>query len=85
MDVTFISLRVSVPVLSEQITDTDGWQTLKLKHELGVPLAQCLVEAGYSPAQAEAWAAECISLPCFPEMTAAEIELVAHALAGVTV
>ena len=30
---------------------------------------------------AEAWAAECISVPCFPEMTVAEIDTVAAALA----
>jgi dTDP-4-amino-4,6-dideoxygalactose transaminase len=31
---------------------------------------------------AEAWAAECISVPCFPEMTVAEIDRVAEALAA---
>jgi dTDP-4-amino-4,6-dideoxygalactose transaminase len=31
--------------------------------------------------QAEAWAAECVSVPCFPELTDDEIELVAGALA----
>ena len=30
---------------------------------------------------AEAWARECVSVPCFPEMTAAEIETVGSALA----
>ena len=35
--------------------------------------------------QAEAWAAECISVPCFPEMTAAEIDVVTAALAQVPV
>ena len=30
--------------------------------------------------EAESWAAECISLPCFPEMTDDEIELVCRAL-----
>ena len=33
-------------------------------------------------AEAEAWAAECISVPCFPEMTDAEINCVCAALAG---
>jgi dTDP-4-amino-4,6-dideoxygalactose transaminase len=32
--------------------------------------------------QAEAWAAECISVPCFPEMTEAEVDRVSTALAG---
>jgi dTDP-4-amino-4,6-dideoxygalactose transaminase len=32
--------------------------------------------------QAEAWARECISVPCFPEMTDVEVELVGRALAG---
>jgi dTDP-4-amino-4,6-dideoxygalactose transaminase len=32
--------------------------------------------------QAEAWAAECISVPCFPEMTEAEVDRVCAALAG---
>ncbi len=31
---------------------------------------------------AERWAAECVSLPCYPEMTDAEVEHVAIALAG---
>jgi len=30
--------------------------------------------------RAEAWAAECVSLPCFPEMTDDEIEVVCRAL-----
>ncbi len=30
--------------------------------------------------EAEAWATECVSLPCFPEMTDNEVELVANAL-----
>jgi dTDP-4-amino-4,6-dideoxygalactose transaminase len=32
--------------------------------------------------EAEAWAAECISVPCFPEMTDAEVDTVCSALAG---
>jgi dTDP-3-amino-3,4,6-trideoxy-alpha-D-glucose transaminase len=32
--------------------------------------------------EAEAWAAECVSVPCFPEMTDAEIDIVCDALAG---
>jgi dTDP-3-amino-3,4,6-trideoxy-alpha-D-glucose transaminase len=32
--------------------------------------------------EAEAWAAECLSVPCFPEMTEAEIDRVCAALAG---
>jgi dTDP-3-amino-2,3,6-trideoxy-4-keto-D-glucose/dTDP-3-amino-3,4,6-trideoxy-alpha-D-glucose/dTDP-2,6-dideoxy-D-kanosamine transaminase len=38
--------------------------------------------AGSSCPEAVAWAAECISVPCFPEMTDAEIDLVAGALAA---
>jgi dTDP-4-amino-4,6-dideoxygalactose transaminase len=34
--------------------------------------------------QAEGWAAECISVPCFPEMTEAEVDRVCTALAGLT-
>ena len=33
--------------------------------------------------QAEAWAAECVSLPCFPELTDAEVDQVANALTKV--
>ena len=33
--------------------------------------------------QAVAWAAECVSLPCFPELTDEEVDRVAGALAGV--
>ena len=32
--------------------------------------------------EAEAWAAECVIVPCFPELTAAEVDLVADALAN---
>ncbi len=32
--------------------------------------------------EAEAWAAQCLSVPCFPEMTEAEIDQVCAALAG---
>ena len=32
--------------------------------------------------QAEGWAAECLSVPCFPEMTEAEVDQVCTALAG---
>jgi dTDP-4-amino-4,6-dideoxygalactose transaminase len=35
--------------------------------------------------EAEAWAAECISVPCFPEMTEAEVTDVSAALAGLHV
>lgn len=34
--------------------------------------------------EAEAWAAECVSLPCFPELTDAEVERVAAALRTAT-
>ena len=33
--------------------------------------------------ESEAWAAECVSVPCFPEMTDAEVERVGAALAAV--
>ena len=32
--------------------------------------------------EAEAWAAECLSVPCFPEMTETEVDRVCMALAG---
>ncbi len=32
--------------------------------------------------ESEAWAAECISVPCFPEMTEQELDRVCGALAG---
>ena len=34
--------------------------------------------------EAEAWAAECVSVPCFPEMTEAEVDHVCAALAGLS-
>jgi dTDP-4-amino-4,6-dideoxygalactose transaminase len=34
--------------------------------------------------EAEAWARECVSVPCFPELTGAEIDLVADALSGLS-
>ncbi len=38
---------------------------------------------GPSCPQAERWAAECVSLPCYPELTDAEVEAVGQALATV--
>jgi dTDP-3-amino-3,4,6-trideoxy-alpha-D-glucose transaminase len=38
---------------------------------------------GPSCPRAQAWAAECVSLPCYPELTDAEVEHVATALASV--
>jgi dTDP-4-amino-4,6-dideoxygalactose transaminase len=32
--------------------------------------------------EAEAWAAECVSLPCFPHLTDAEVDTVAETLAA---
>jgi dTDP-4-amino-4,6-dideoxygalactose transaminase len=32
--------------------------------------------------RAEAWAAECVTVPCFPELTDDEVDIVAQALAG---
>ena len=32
--------------------------------------------------RAEAWAAECLSVPCFPELSDLEVEQVSTALAG---
>lgn len=43
------------------------------------PAYQCLSRTAYP--QAEAWAAECVSLPCFAQMTDDEVDLVASALA----
>jgi dTDP-3-amino-2,3,6-trideoxy-4-keto-D-glucose/dTDP-3-amino-3,4,6-trideoxy-alpha-D-glucose/dTDP-2,6-dideoxy-D-kanosamine transaminase len=40
------------------------------------------VFAGSCCPEAEAWAAECVTVPCFPEMTDAEIDRVASALAA---
>ena len=39
--------------------------------------------AGCPCPQAEAWAAECVSLPCFPELTDAEVDTVVAALEAV--
>ncbi len=38
--------------------------------------------AGSHCPESEAWARECVSVPCFPEMTDAEVALVAEALAS---
>jgi dTDP-4-amino-4,6-dideoxygalactose transaminase len=35
--------------------------------------------------EAEAWAAECVSVPCFPEMTEAEVDRVCTALGGLSI
>jgi dTDP-3-amino-3,4,6-trideoxy-alpha-D-glucose transaminase len=43
------------------------------------PAYRCLSRTAYP--QAEAWSAECVSLPCFAQMTDAEVDLVASALA----
>jgi dTDP-4-amino-4,6-dideoxygalactose transaminase len=51
--------------------------------DVGIHYPRALTEqAAYAPyarqrcPEAEAWAAECVSLPCFPEMTDGEIEIV---------
>ncbi len=43
------------------------------------------VFAGSRAPEAEAWAAECVTVPCFPEMTDDEIDQVAGALAALPV
>lgn len=42
------------------------------------PAYRCLNRTAYP--HAEAWAAQCVSLPCFPQMTDAEVDTVAAAL-----
>jgi dTDP-4-amino-4,6-dideoxygalactose transaminase len=47
------------------------------------PITRQSAYAGFTRAPcpgAESWAAECVSLPCFPEMTDDEIEQVCRAL-----
>lgn len=41
--------------------------------------AYCTLPAPRCP-EAQSWAAECVSIPCFPELTDAEVEVVAAAL-----
>jgi dTDP-4-amino-4,6-dideoxygalactose transaminase len=44
------------------------------------PAYRCLSRTAYP--HAEAWAAQCVSLPCFAQMTDAEVDTVAAALAA---
>ena len=39
--------------------------------------------AGWSCPEAERWAAECLTVPCFPELTDDEVDTVAGALAEI--
>lgn len=45
------------------IDDTEGWQVLAAKRQMGVPLEQLLVEAGYTAEQAKEWADKAATQP----------------------
>src|SRR5690606_18290581 len=45
------------------------------------PAYRAIFDGAHCP-ESEAWARECVSVPCFPEMTDDEVELVAEALAS---
>lgn len=66
--------------------DRDAFRT-RMPFGTGVHYPRALTEqpayaqfVGAPCPEAEAWAAECVSLPCFPEMTDDEIEVVCRAL-----
>ena len=69
-----------------RIGDRDAWRASRPFHT-AVHYARALTQQpGYREfvrepcPEAEAWAAECVSLPCFPEMTDDEIEAVCRGL-----
>jgi dTDP-3-amino-3,4,6-trideoxy-alpha-D-glucose transaminase len=69
-----------------RVDDRDDFRA-RLPFDTGVHYPRALTQQpayrGYVRAacpEAEAWAAECVSLPCFPEMTDEEIEAVCRAL-----
>jgi dTDP-4-amino-4,6-dideoxygalactose transaminase len=69
-----------------RVDDRDEFRA-RLPFETGVHYPRALTQqAAYRSyvrvpcPEAEAWAAECVSLPCFPEMTDEEIEAVCRAL-----
>lgn len=43
---------------AETVSDAEGWATVDAKIKAGVPREQALVEAGYDPAQVDAWLAD---------------------------
>jgi dTDP-4-amino-4,6-dideoxygalactose transaminase len=69
-----------------RVPDRDAWRAdLPFGSAVHYPraLTQQPAYSGYvreACPEAEAWAAECVSLPCFPEMTDDEIEVVCRAL-----
>jgi dTDP-3-amino-3,4,6-trideoxy-alpha-D-glucose transaminase len=69
-----------------RVDDREGFRA-RLPFDTGVHYPRALTQQpAYSSyvrdacPEAEAWAAECVSLPCFPEMTDEEIEAVCRAL-----
>ncbi|MFO1537188.1 MAG: DegT/DnrJ/EryC1/StrS family aminotransferase [Actinomycetota bacterium] len=69
-----------------RVPDRDAWRAAR-PFETGIHYARALTQqSGYrryvraACPEAEAWAAECVSLPCFPEITDDEIEAVCRAL-----
>jgi dTDP-4-amino-4,6-dideoxygalactose transaminase len=75
-----------------RVDDRDGFRAALAEHGVGTgvhyPLAltqqpayRHLTTAACS--EAEAWAAECVSLPCFPELTDVEVDAVCAALSSV--
>jgi dTDP-3-amino-3,4,6-trideoxy-alpha-D-glucose transaminase len=69
-----------------RVGDRDGFQA-RMPFGTAVHYPRALTQqAAYQPfvrgpcREAESWAGECVSLPCFPEMTEDEIEVVCRAL-----
>lgn len=51
-DVPKVDVRWTAPAI---LDDLDGWRTMQIKAELGVPVEQILLEAGYSQTQVSDW------------------------------
>ena len=69
-----------------RVTDRDVWRAAR-SFDTAVHYARALTQqSGYrdyvrAPCpEAESWAADCVSLPCFPEITDDEIEAVCRGL-----
>ena len=60
------------------------WVATAIHYPLAITQQPAYRDLKHAPCDAaEAWARECISVPCFPEMTDAEIDQVCHALSAV--
>ena len=65
--------RLAAPAQASGAASADAMSAMSVASDTGC-------DAGAACPQAERWAAECVSFPCFPELTDDEIEAVCRAI-----